>query len=77
MYSLSCNLTGKENAPLYIKEETKTMASCQRKHSKISLSDSVYVSAVWSRGEERRWVELLLCMYDCGASILFVHDSLY
>jgi hypothetical protein len=28
-------------------------------------------------GERDIEVGLLLCMYDCGASILFVHDSLY
>ncbi len=76
MYSLSCNLTGKENAPLYIKEETKTMASCQKKKSKISISGFLFVSA---DGETLGGIvtELLLCMYDCGASILFVHDNLY
>jgi hypothetical protein len=57
------SVTQRECTPIQ-KVETKTTARPQRKSSKLSLSDSVFVSADKSWGKSFGRVEVLLCLFD-------------
>jgi hypothetical protein len=71
MYSLACNLTAKENASLYRRQRPKRWLVVRESTSKYHYLTMCIFQLMEAGGRDIE-VGLLLCMYDCGASILFV-----